>query len=399
MPSSAPRFLLLLVSLAFARAVGACATDDDCEMLGVCNVTTATCACARGFTGPSCGALDFLPAPPLYEGGMVWPLPVANAAKAASSWGYSSFVDPVDNATHAYVTVACNGSGVIGSGGGDSWIAHIVYAESGAPNGTLLGMFTPQTTFGPHARYYAAASDGSAGPVLAVVFRVNVLVNTTLCGGNSTAALPASLVDASEVPPSDLTSGNPEVGTSIYIGSAASARGPFSVHAVNVTGAGPSHKSNPSIARLPDGRWLMAYRFNPRGGGEQNAIAVADTLAGPFLCIANISVGVPAGDNEDPFVWQQPGQEGFAHILYHNAGFGYHAWGPIEGDIKPTSWQSSTKAHAFTLVANLTDGSTVAFSRRERPFLRFRDDGTPDMLYNGVVGPDGTAFSFAQPIA
>lgn len=114
-------------------------------------------------------------------------------------------------------------------------------------------MVAPQTTFGPHL---AVAPDGT----FVLVFRVNVLVNTTLCSGNGTAPLPPSVLDTAYIPPWKLRSGNPEQGTSIWIAWAPRMTGPWQVVQTNITGAGTQHKSNPSITFLADGRVLMAYR-------------------------------------------------------------------------------------------------------------------------------------------
>ena len=45
-----------------------------------------------------------------------------------------------------------------------------------------------------------------------------------------------------------------------------------------------------------------------------------------------------------------------------------------------------------------TDGTVLRLKRRERPELRFRADGSPATLVNGVQGPDGTAFSYVQAL-
>ena len=99
---------------------------------------------------------------------------------------------------------------------------------------------------------------------------------------------------------------------------------------------------------------------------------------------------------QDPFVWQRADQPTLAHILYHNRGFGYHAWGPVAG---PGAWLSSpTAAHAFTLNATRQDGSVLRLLRRERPELFFAADGSPQALVAGVLDPDGTAYSMVQDL-
>jgi hypothetical protein len=315
---------------------------------------------------------------------------------AASAWGFSVplFDASGDGLYHTFATVACGGDGVIGDGGGASFIAHLTSATAPAAGGawSLRAAFAPATTFGPHS---ARARDGT----LVVVFRVNALLNgSAACAGNGSAPLPPAFLAASEVPAASLASGDPEAGTSIYVASAPRAAGPWAVARVNITGAGELHKSNPSIAQLPDGRWALAYRYNPRGG-SLNALALADDFRGPYACVANVTAGAP-GD-EDPFFWAAtaaPGAPLVGHMLFHNRDFGHHAFGPLDGS---APWRVSP-GHAFTLNVSMDDGTTTRLARRERPALRFdAASGRPLALINGVqnTSATGACFSFEQPIA
>jgi hypothetical protein len=258
-------------------------------------------------------------------------------------------------------------------------------------------MFVPQTTFGPHLM---RAPDGN----FVLIFRVNVLVNATLCaGGGSDPLANATTLRDAFIRSDELVSGDPEKGTSIYVAWAPKFAGPWSVARVNITNGGEAiHKSNPSIAVLQkpiNGKlYAMAYRYNPPGGGEMNAIALASDYRGPYTCLVNITgKAFEKGQNyEDPFVFQLPSQPGVAHILLHMRGRGLHNWGPLDGS---GPWRTSpTNATAFSLAVPLTTGGQLLLSRRERPELRFGADGLPLALVNGVVGPDGTAFSFTQDV-
>lgn len=321
---------------------------------------------------------------------MIYPSTAAHTAKAASSWGFTLVHDPTDGLYHGMVAVACNASGVIAQGGGDSWIAHVVSSQPDT-GFTFRAMAVPQTTFGPHLA--VNPEDNS----FVMVFRVNVLVNTTLCAGTSTTPLPSPFENP-YVPYDSIVSGDPEGGTSIYIAWAPTMNGPWSVVRTNITGAGNVHKSNPSIAplQLPIGpyKWIMAYRWNPPGG-ESNAIALASDFRGPWQCVANISTD-PHLMSEDPFVFQLPGQPDTAHIIYHAKDHGFHAFGPVNGS---APWQlSPTGSFAFTLNVTMSDGSTLYLQRRERPELLFDSTGKPTALINGVVAPDGSAYTFMQPV-
>ena len=143
---------------------------------------------------------------------------------------------------------------------------------------------------------------------------------------------------------------------------------------------------------MQDGRWGLAYRYNP-AGGELNAFAISTTgVAGPYACVANVTAGAP-GD-EDPFLWQEP-DDGSLHMVYHNRQFGYHAFAPVGG----ARWAvSPTRAHFFTTSVRLDDGRTLELGRRERPELRFDAAGAPAVLYTGVQANDTTCFVLAQTV-
>jgi hypothetical protein len=354
-------------------------------MNGACGVGGA-CSCFPGWRGPSCGALALSPAPAGTS--TQWPLAVSTNS---SSWGFSRVFDPTDGLWHGLAAVACGRIGVIGDGGGDSFIVHVV-STSGTGGWSLRsegGLWAPQTTFGPHL---ARAHDGT----FVAVFRVNVLVNASLCPGDAAAPAPPPFAAAPAIPYAALSSGDPEKGASIYIAWASAMAGPWQVVKTNISGLGELHLSNPSIAPLLLGGWGMALRYN--AAGEQNAFAVAEDFRGPWRVVANIS-GYK-GNNEDPWLWQYAAQPDVAHVLFHNGPLGYHAWGYVNGTAR---WRGSpTGAHAFTLDAELDDGTKLAFNRRERPELVLRNDGTPAGLINGVTlgaGAEQQAFSFLQPVA
>ena len=386
-PRSRPTLVLLLAAAASATA--GCKTDDDCNQLGTCSAN-GSCACAPGFAGAACGELDFAPAAPLDAGGMLWPKFPASDAGVASSWGFTSAFDRADGLWHAVVTVACGGDGVVGSGGGESWLAHLTSEEEDGPY-SYVGMMAPQTTFGPHL---TVARDGT----IVLYFRVNELLNATLCAGDGRDPQQnASTIAGSLVPPSALVSGDPEKGTSIYVAWADSFRGPWGVQKIVINngdaGGDVIHKSNPAVVELlqPVGSasWAMAYRLNFHG--ELNAIALADDFRGPWRCITNIT-GEPG---EDPVFFQLPGQDSIGHILLHNGPFGYHAFGRLDG----SPWRYNVSSHAFTLNVSISDGSELILNRRERPELRFFANGTARALYASAQGPPpGRCFSLVQPL-
>ena len=374
------RLLLSLLLLPFAAS---CTTDADCEMLGAC--VSSACVCFPGWRGPSCGSLALAPSPARTS--TQWPLA---ASSNSSAWGFTRVFDPADGLWHGLACVACGRTGVLGDGGGDSFIVHVT-STSGVGGWALhpRGLWAPQTTFGPHL---ARAQDGT----FVAVFRVNTLVNTTMCPGDAAAPAPPPFAADPAIPYADLVSGDPEKGSSIYIAWAGAMAGPWSVVKTNITGLGELHVSNPSIWPLRGGGgWAMALRYNL--AGEQNAFAVAEDFRGPWRVVANMS-GFKGG-NEDPYIWQYAAQPDIAHALFHNGPKGYHTWGYVNGTSR---WPiSPTGAFAFTLEAELDDGQRLEFNRRERPELVLQADGTPTGLVNGVsygAGAQQQAFSFLQSV-
>jgi len=373
-------FLSALALICARAAAYTCSDDGGCEYNGVCSA--GACQCFAGWQGPSCGALNL--APTTSAAAALWPAPSARAG-AASGWGFSPVFDEADGLWHAFATVACGAAGVVGSGGGESFVAHLTARAAGGPF-SLLRMFSPQTTFGPMA---TRARDGT----FVVLFRVNeLLADVPVCAGDGPAPAPA-LPAGADVPARALVSGDPEKGVSIWVAYAARAAGPFAVRRLALEGIGGLHASNPSLAQLADGRWYMAYRYNPPGG-SLNAAAVADSFLGAFVSVANVTAG--ARGDEDPFAFVRANSS-IAHMVYHNRGFGYHAFGPLDGS---APWRvSPTGAHAFTLaVAGAPD---IALVRRERPLILFDAAGAPVALVNGVQNASaaGQCLSLVQPIA
>lgn len=55
--------LFALRCLPLAVAAANCATDSDCQLNGVCQTSSGTCACDPGWEGDQCGVLKLIPAP------------------------------------------------------------------------------------------------------------------------------------------------------------------------------------------------------------------------------------------------------------------------------------------------------------------------------------------------
>jgi hypothetical protein len=400
------RVLALVFSFVFIASASACATDDDCERLGLC--VNSTCVCDAGWTGPSCSQLNLAPAP--HSPAYAWPLDVSTNS---SSWGLAAVYDPADGLFHGLAEVSCGLMGIMVGPG--TFIVHMT-----SPNGASDWVLSKKhpvwggtTAFNPQV---VRAINGT----FIVVFRNGgVDSGYDYCPGNSSLPAPPGFADDPSISPALLVNGIANM-----VAYAPTMEGPWSVANMSILGDGTVWKSNPSIWELrnPVGsaRWILSFRYNQSpppakgvsvevgNGEERNAIALADSFLGPWQFLTNITQGSPLGVNEDPFVWQQPGQDKMAHVLYHNwvdpngpgpfTG-GHHAWGPL--NLSEGLWLTSTNL-AFPVNASLDNGTVLSFARRERPWLNFHKNGTPSHLITGVVVGEGNSeqcVSFAQPIA
>ena len=295
----------------------------------------------------------------------------------------------------------------------------IIIAHLTSPTGAGDWALHPQQPIftGPSSQNPSLVRDREGNFVVA--FRFSGSNSLPYCPGNGSEwPVPPS-------PPSISVEALARVNTPLMIAWAPSMAGPWALENMTVVGDYPGvWHSNPSIWELPkpvgSARWGLGYRYNqapPPGGShalgdgeERIGIALADGIKGPWRWLANITLGSPLGVNEDPFLFQLPGQDNYAHILYHNwvdpppanhsapyAG-GHHAWGPLD---RSTPWRTSVTL-TFPLNATLEDGTVLQFERRERPWLRLDANGHPVELVTGVLVGEGDAAiwaTFSQPVA
>ena len=371
---------MLLLSLALG-----CTTDWDCELLGSC--TAGACACKPGWRGASCGELDLRPLAS-QAAARVYP----DAHNDTFSWGFSAALDPTTGLYHAAVNVGCCGvsphtpypavdaeCGVTVDG---TLTAHV---QSRQPDRgfELVGVFVGPTAFNPHL---IRAPNGT----WILYFRVNDMRDYAACRGTgprTNSSLLRPYVDPAVLRPG----GDEGPGANMYVAWADDIGGPWRARRVDIRGMGRLHISNPSVALLPGGTAMLAYRFNP-AHGEQNGVATAPSFLGPFASSANITKA--SGNDEDPFIWSE--RDGTLHLLYHNGPRGLHAFSR-DG----LAWgKSPTGAAAFTLQLTVSGGAPpLLLSRRERPDLLFDAEGRPRHLYNGAQAPSPRrAYSIVQGV-
>ena len=350
---------------AAAAAAGACATDLDCNLSGVCNATSGACACFAPWGGATCGELRFTPlrAPALTNG-----YPGATTPNE-TTWGGNAVRD-------------------------DNGIFHLFVAEM--VNGCSLAQW--QT----NSRCAHAVSSDPEGPYVRVDVAVDVwchlpqvsLVRGGGFGGRDLWALwhagtgqqAAGAVNCSAGPPTALAAAPPPSASAV----AAAAAPPSSVLHVANSPFGPWEPVltplpdcwTPSQAQLRNGTWLIIC--------GANSLYAAPNVTGPWRHVVDIAIGGTPGTFEDPFLYEDA--RGNLHALFHTytmkcetpacdpvaiAGHSFSGDGGL-------TWRSSGVQPYFN-TANVTDGSAVQMSTRERPKMIFdARTGEPTHLVTAV---------------
>ena len=140
----------------------------------------------------------------------------------------------------------------------------------------------------------------------------------------------------------------------------------------------------------------MGFALGVPGAGSAGGPTQAD-----FTVTANLSYTTAMGNDEDPFVWQQP--DGTLHCLYHNGrshtrNLGLHAFSR-----NGTVWHKPADAHSdacsvgrnctalYTNEVAFVGGGSAQLTGRERPSLLF-DPLTkrPTYLFNGAIPENGS---------
>lgn len=427
----------------------ACTSNLDCELLGNC--TNGLCVCYKGFTGPSCGQLDLLPVSSATRG-RVWPVSTAPYAKnnatwdpTSIGWSFAPVYDPVTRRYIAAVETVCD------KWGSDVWLAAVSSSspDSGWRFERRLG---PAGTNCPHMK---RLTNGTFALILNAMADGVYPANETkdpgspICVGD-TVSSPEKMVPVlrpcgpDEAPSlghnclcSRASLHCPDVTNSVYVVTTDNwPDGPWRVAPVTISGPGWSPynatirsigTSNPTIVQLADGRSLISFRSHrgywpeierqlnsSYGSGEHIGFALSGSIEGPFDVSGNLSWQY--GNDEDPFVWQQP--DGTMHCLYHNGrsihtNHGLHAFS-VDG----RTWHKASdallspcasnnplpKQHncsaMYTDLVKLDNGSSITLNGRERPALLFDESGTPVALYNGAidVNPNVPWYAMAQLI-
>lgn len=406
---------MLLPAVVSGVVSGGCDSDEDCELLGSC--VDGQCRCSPGFSGPTCGQLSFAPLPSSTRG-RVWPRRLDDGDSGTTmSWSLSPIWDPAARLYRAVLEVGC----------GPIWKNGMVLAavSSKRPDGDFVldRVISPPWANSPHLLR-------SANGTFILYFQISSNnASIPMCTGNLS-------VPAADSPMLQPTMRRCEPGQSenclssgMYVATTDDwSKGFQNVNLVDVSGPGwrPYNStlstigtSNPTAVQLQDGRVLLAFRSHkaywpsikpaPGVNGEHIGFALSSSYMGPFQVVGNLSWQY--GNDEDPFVWQQP--DGTLHCLYHNGrssrtNHGLHAFSrdgvhwhkPADAlSAACTTSPANNCSALYTNLVHYSDGSVETLTGRERPALLFDSEGRPTHLYNGIIDSKLPWYAMAQAIS
>jgi hypothetical protein len=334
-----------------------CQSDFDCNLNGVCG-GDGNCSCFPPWGGFNCGVLQFLPiqAPAATNG-------YPGLSPNATTWGGNAIF--FDGAWHLFVAEMVNGCS-LGQWGTNSQCVHAIADNAEGPylkHDVALPVWchNPQISYVPGGGYGGAdlwalwhIGSGNGGDPANCSSGVEV---TAAAGGepnSSPATVPGSSLHVSNSP-----------------------YGPWEPILTPLPDC-----NNPSQMQHPNGTWFIVC--------DSDILYSGPNVTGPFERLdITLTRGKSGGIFEDSFLFLDP--RGNWHVFFHSytmtcdnpncdpteiAGHSYSKDG--------VTWFSSPTQPYFN-IANVSDGTQVVMSTRERPKLIFDPKtGLPTHLSNGI---------------
>ena len=393
-----------LALAALPKGGGACRSDDDCQLAGICNAS-AQCACDAAWRGAHCEALHLLPASRTAQ----YPRDANTAAQSTWTWGGAAIRDGADGRVHMYVTEWQNHCPMTYP----DFITqtHIVHVVADPPDGPFVraepAEVVPTAAGNP---VIARATDGTyllyftnyryAGPLK------NCSSAATITGQRAAAAAEQQPVKATNT------------ACGIHLAHAKSLDGPWSLVYGIAYGAGGSQRwdnctlTNPGPFVFPNSTVLMMFKLCRYAPNCPNGRYISGLLTSPLQpdaagtppyllpytrrVRADPLVNASVGDSiEDPSNgWMDA--RGHLHMLMHvgaNAGGSLHSRDGVD-------WAFNTSLVSYPPTINYVDGSVLHLDQRQEPRLLLDPaSGQPTHLIN-ICGTGGLAHTFVclQPI-
>ena len=361
-----------------ARLLWPCASDVDCSLNGECNAASGACECDFGWRGPRCGELALGAVdranPGLREINIT-------TGRNISTWGAPVLFDGATSTWHAWASEMVNECGL------NSWRSNSQIVHSTSTDGPL-GPWARNEVVQPVFAHEPNVVRGPSGEW--------VMVWSAFPLPNASSDRCTNCTDGTTSPVYPRGGCGPDAmhGFKQMMAIAQSPAGPWDAFEIPQLSWG--WDSNLAIGIRDDGSAVGLIRAGMvwRAPHYANASSWQPSAApeGPQL---------PDDTNvEDPFVWLD--RKGRFHAVFHNMEpsdgtdyCGIHAFS-IDGE----RWTSG--GWSFGGTVNFTDGTQFTFSRRERPHLLFKDDGSLLALssgaqYGGPFQGDGV-FTLINPI-
>ena len=369
-------------------SAAACTTELDCQLSGVC--TSGACVCDPGWKGDHCGQLDLLPNAPNHFA--YRPLAPAEASETYwNSWGASAPIVDAKGVYHLFSTRILNGCPVnyytyneqLVHLTSTSLLGPYVFANV-ALNTTIINPTAMRAPTGEYVLFYSGA------PLPA---RYNK--NASECGAARAASGSAERqlrpvtrqINVAEPPGPP---GYTNIGCVLSIASTSDLAEPFVVQLANFTPSGAENlfcRTNPTAFIFPNGTTLLYFRSaQASGGNELIWVARADHWRGPYALVTPAAPIFP-NSNEDPFIMRN--ERGRFILMMHMS-----HWGPGSNGAKAFSfdglaWHATAESmsNVWSSVVEVTDGTTVTYSRREEPKIFLDAQGHMRAMFNAVTDP------------
>ena len=386
---------------------GACRSDLDCSLNGVCTAASGACVCDVGYVGRRCELFDFLPTP----AGSAFHSP--DSENTTSSWGGTSVYDPGSRQWHGFF------SEFVGSCGVKSWqsTSQIVRAVADSP----LGPFEKQgVAIAAFAHNAEARRDPRSGEWLLLH------IGAGRKGGNSIPGVACTDGNGTTGPRSSQNFTFPTGNTSAplcpccgVLGKCACCSGAAMHHAAGPYG--PWVAVNTSLTNLP-GRchdnptlyisqngtaWVLGVCDSTPTPPSPTSVLMlwrADSWDGEFQIIGNVTrSNNPSNKSEKQWSWVDPtlwlDKRGNIHVVA-NMGFANYGCRPLGGHA--FSNDGGRTFHSFSTGSNFSEihaiynGST-AFADGSRRWLHYErpkivldpQSGAPIALFASVGSHGG----------
>lgn len=305
------------------------------------------CTCYAPWGGGTCGELRFKPiAAPAAENGFPGPSP-----PNASTWG-GNMARGRDGLWHMFVSEIAKNCTLA------AWQTNsrCVHAVANAPGGpfTRAGVAIAPWCHLPHITFLPGGGEGGAD-----------LWALWHAGSGTAPAGEVVACNASGAPPLPVgePAPAPAAGDPNVIHLAPSPYGPWTLSTAPLPDCW-----SPSPLRLANGSWLALCGWT--------SLWAAPALLGPWRHVLEVPTGGTPGEFEDPTLWQDP--RGNLHVFFHT----YTMDDAVGGCKLPSCDPYSISGHSFSrdgaawfssavqpygALVNVSDGSVLAVSTRERP--------------------------------